>query len=57
MTRRLRRLTRRFRSLAFLTTVLRSYRDGRRRGRTRLVALRTGRAVAKWQRRNRGGHL
>jgi hypothetical protein len=55
MTRRLRRLTRRFRSLAFLTAVLRSYRDGRRRGQTRLRALRSGRAVAKWRRRHGGG--
>lgn len=52
MTRRFRRLARRSRALAFLTDVLRTYRDGRRRGRSRLDALRFGRAVARWHRHN-----
>ena len=50
--RRYRRLARRFRSIAFITTVVRSYREGRRRGQTRLAALRFGRAVAQWRRQN-----
>ena len=49
--RRYRRLARRFRSIAFIATVLRTYREGRRRGQTRLAALRFGRAVARWLRR------
>ncbi|MGH7315905.1 MAG: hypothetical protein ACREJS_06555 [Candidatus Rokuibacteriota bacterium] len=56
MTQRYRRLTRRFQSLAFLDLVLRSYREGRRRGQTRLGALRFGRAVARWRRRNGAAH-
>ena len=52
MTRRFRRLARRSRALAFLTDVLRTYREGRRRGRSRLDALRFGRAVARWHRHN-----
>jgi len=51
-----RRLTRRFRSIAFIATVLRTYREGRRRGRTRLDALRFGRAVAQWRRHNGAAH-
>ena len=54
--RRYRRLTRRFRSIAFITTVVRSYREGRRRGQTRLAALRFGRAVAQWRRHNGTAH-
>jgi hypothetical protein len=50
MRRRYRRLARRFRSIAFLATVLRSYREGRRRGQSPLGALRFGRAVAQWRR-------
>jgi hypothetical protein len=56
MRRRYRRLARRFRSIAFIATVLRTYRDGRRRGRTRLDALRFGRAVAQWRRHNGAAH-
>ena len=47
---RYRRLARRFKSIAFLATVLRSYREGRRRGQSPLGALRFGRAVAQWRR-------
>ncbi|MGH7366109.1 MAG: hypothetical protein ACREK9_06820 [Candidatus Rokuibacteriota bacterium] len=56
MTLRFRRLTRRFQSLAFLTLMLHSYREGRRRGQTRLGALRFGRAVARWRRHNGAAH-
>jgi hypothetical protein len=56
MRRRYRRLARRFRSIAFIATVLRSYREGRRRGQTRLAALRFGRAVAHWRRHNGAAH-
>ena len=56
MRRRYRRLTRRFRSIAFLATVLRTYREGRRRGQSRLAALRFGRAVAQWRRQNGPAH-
>jgi hypothetical protein len=56
MRRRYRRLSRRFRSIAFIATVLRTYREGRRRGRTRLDALRFGRAVAQWRRHNGAAH-
>jgi len=52
MIRRYRRLARRFRSIAFIATVLRSYREGRRRGQSRLGALRFGHAVAQWRRQN-----
>lgn len=51
-----RRLARRFRSIAFIATVLRTYREGRRRGQTRLAALRFGRAVAQWRRHNGAAH-
>ena len=54
--RRYRRLARRFRSIAFIATVLRTYREGCRRGQTRLAALRFGRAVARWRRRNGAAH-
>jgi hypothetical protein len=54
--RHYRRLARRFRSIAFITTVVRSYREGRRRGQTRLAALRFGRAVAQWRRHNGTAH-
>jgi len=54
--RRYRRLARRFRSIAFITTVFRSYREGRRRGQTRLAALRFGRAVARWRHHNGTAH-
>jgi hypothetical protein len=54
--RRYRRLARQFRSIAFITTVVRSYREGRRRGQTRLAALRFGRAVAQWRRHNGTAH-
>ncbi len=56
MRRRYRRLTRRFRSIAFIATVFRSYREGRRRGQTRLTAFRFGRAVAQWRRHNGTAH-
>jgi hypothetical protein len=56
MRRRYRRLTRRFRSLAFMATVFRTYREGRRRGQTHLAALRFGRAVAQWRRHNGTAH-
>jgi hypothetical protein len=56
MRRRYRRWTRRFRSIAFIATVLRTYREGRRRGRSRLDALRFGRAVAQWRRHNGTAH-
>jgi hypothetical protein len=56
MRRRFRRLSRRFRSIAFLAAVLRSYREGRRRGQTRLGAFRFGRAVARWRRHNGHAH-
>ncbi|HEU4439671.1 MAG TPA: hypothetical protein VFT36_10505 [Methylomirabilota bacterium] len=56
MTRRFRRLTRRHSTLAFVVSVLRSYREGRRRGQTRLNALRFGRAVARWRRQNGAAH-
>jgi hypothetical protein len=56
MRRRYRRLARRFRSIAFLATVVRTYREGRRRGRSRLDALRFGRAVAQWRRHNGPAH-
>ncbi|HEX7785902.1 MAG TPA: hypothetical protein VF653_06750 [Methylomirabilota bacterium] len=56
MTRRFRRLTRRYGTLAFVVSVLRSYREGRRRGQTRLSALRFGRAVARWRRQNGAAH-
>ncbi len=54
--RRYRRLARRFRSIAFIATVLRTYREGRRRGQTPLAALRFGRAVARWRRHNGPAH-
>jgi hypothetical protein len=54
--RRYRRLARRFRSIVFITTVVRSYREGRRRGQTRLAALRFGRGVAQWRRHNGTAH-
>ena len=50
MRRRYRRLTRRFRSIAFIATLLHSYREGRRRGQSHLGAFRFGRAVAQWRR-------
>jgi hypothetical protein len=53
---RFRRLTRRYRSLDFLATLLRSYREGRRRGQTWLGALRFGREVARWRRENGAAH-
>jgi hypothetical protein len=56
MTRRMRRLTRRSRALAFAWAVLRSYREGRRRGQSPLHAWRFGRAVARWHRRNGAAH-
>jgi hypothetical protein len=56
MTRRFRRLARRYGSIAFVVAVLRSYREGRRRGQTRLSALRFGRAVARWRRQNGAAH-
>ena len=56
MTRRMRRLTRRSRALAFAWAVLRSYREGRRRGQSRLHAWRFGRAVARWHQRNGPAH-
>jgi hypothetical protein len=56
MTRRFRRLARRSRAVAFVATLLRSYREGRRRGRSRLDALRFGRAVARWRRHNGASH-
>jgi len=56
MRRRYRRLARRFRSIAFIATVFRNYREGRRRGQTRLAALRFGRAVAQWRRHNGAAH-
>jgi hypothetical protein len=56
MTRRFKRLARRYGTLAFLAAVLRSYREGRRRGQTRLGALRFGRAVARWRRKNGAVH-
>jgi hypothetical protein len=56
MRRRYRRLARRFRSIAFIATVFRTYREGRRRGQTRLTALRFGRAVAHWRRHNGAAH-
>lgn len=56
MRRRYRRLARRFRSIAFIATVLRSYREGRRRGQSRRDALRFGRAVAHWRRHNGPAH-
>jgi hypothetical protein len=36
--------------------VLRSYREGRRRGQSPLRALRFGRAVARWRRQNGTAH-
>ena len=54
--RRYRRLARRFRSIAFIATVLRTYREGRRRGQSPLAALRFGRAVARWRRHNGTAH-
>jgi hypothetical protein len=56
MRRRYRRLARRSRSIAFIATVVRTYREGRRRGQTRLAALRFGRAVALWRRQNGTAH-
>ena len=56
MTRRFKRLTRRHGTIAFVAAVLRSYREGRRRGQTRLGALRFGRAVARWRRENGAAH-
>ncbi|HUP37686.1 MAG TPA: hypothetical protein VNC82_19835 [Candidatus Limnocylindria bacterium] len=56
MRRRYRRLARRFRSIAFIGTVLRSYREGRRRGQSRLAALRFGRAVAQWRHHDGAAH-
>jgi hypothetical protein len=56
MTPRFRRLSRRFQSIAFLTMLLRSYREGRRRGQSRLGALRFGHAVARWRRHNGAAH-
>jgi hypothetical protein len=56
MTRCFKRLTRRSRAIGFLAVVLRSYREGRQRGNSRLAALRFGRAVAQWRRRNGGVH-
>jgi hypothetical protein len=52
MNRRLRRLARRSRAAKFLAALVRSYREGRRRGQSRLAALRFGRAVARWRRHN-----
>ena len=56
MTRRFKRLARRSRAMAFAWAVLRSYREGRRRGQSPLRALRFGRAVARWRRRNGAAH-
>lgn len=56
MRRRYRWLARRFRSIAFIATMLRTYREGRRRGQTRLDALRFSRAVAHWRRHNGAAH-
>jgi hypothetical protein len=56
MTRRFRRLARRSRAVAFAWVVLRSYREGRRRGQSPLRALRFGRAVARWRRQNGAAH-
>jgi hypothetical protein len=56
MRRRYRRLARRFRSIAFIGTVVRSYREGRRRGQSRLAALRFGRAVAQWRHHDGAAH-
>lgn len=56
MNRRFKRLARRLRAVAFIAAVLRSYREGRRRGRSRLDALRFGRAVARWRRHNGASH-
>jgi hypothetical protein len=56
MTRRFKRLARRSRALGFMAVVLRSYREGRRRGQSRLAALRFGRAVARWRRHNGVAH-
>lgn len=56
MTRRFKRLTRRYGTIAFVAAVLRSYREGRRRGQTRLGAFRFGRAVARWRRENGAAH-
>ena len=41
---------------AFAWAVLRSYREGRRRGQSPLRALRFGRAVARWRRQNGAAH-
>jgi hypothetical protein len=57
MTRRFKRWARRSPAVAFLTAVLRSYREGRRRGRSHLDALRFGRAVARWHRHNGAAQL
>lgn len=56
MTRRFKRLARRSRAVAFAWAVLRSYREGRRRGQSRLHALRFGHAVARWRRQNGAAH-
>ncbi|HET9923712.1 MAG TPA: hypothetical protein VFS98_06295 [Methylomirabilota bacterium] len=56
MTRRFRRLARRSRAVRFMAVMLRSYREGRRRGQSRLAALRFGRAVARWRRHNGASH-
>lgn len=56
MNRRFKRLARRSRAVAFAWAVLRSYREGRRRGQSRLHALRFGRAVARWRRQNGAAH-
>jgi hypothetical protein len=52
MNRRLRRLARRSRAVKFLAALVRSYREGHRRGQSQLAALRFGRAVARWRRHN-----
>jgi hypothetical protein len=52
----MRRLTRRSRTLAFAWAVLRSYREGRRRGQCPQHPWRFGRAVARWRQRNGAAH-
>ncbi|MGH7375453.1 MAG: hypothetical protein ACREJY_14620 [Candidatus Rokuibacteriota bacterium] len=39
-----------------MAVALRNYREGRRRGQSRLAALRFGRAVARWRRHNGAAH-
>jgi hypothetical protein len=56
MTRRFKRLARRSRAIRFMAAMLRSYREGRRRGQSPLAALRFGRAVARWRRHNGASH-